>query len=97
MVGSGPRHRAAGLIPEGRPCGPRPSAVSRTTGSEAPRWPDLRAAAQCRRPQFAVRELFRRTNVSTKNRVCMYVCMHVCMYACMHACKDDDEEDDDDK
>ena len=50
MVPGGRRHRAAGLIPEGRPCGPRPSAVSRTTGSEAPRWPDLRAAAQCRRP-----------------------------------------------
>ena len=50
MVGSGRRHRAAGPIPEGRPSGPRPSAVSRTTGSEAPRWPDLRAAAPCRRP-----------------------------------------------
>ena len=45
MVGSGPRHRAAGLIPEGRPSGPRPSAVSRTTGSDAPRWPDLHADA----------------------------------------------------
>ena len=36
---------AAGPIPEGRPSGPRPSAVSRTTGSEAPRWPDLHADA----------------------------------------------------
>ena len=45
MVGSGRRHRAAGPIPEGRPSGPRPSAVSRTTGSEAPRWPDLHADA----------------------------------------------------
>ena len=33
-------YRAAGPVPEGRPSGPRPSAVSRTTGSEAPRWPD---------------------------------------------------------
>ena len=41
MVGGGRRHRAAGPIPEGRPSGPRPSAVSRTTGFEAPRhsWP----------------------------------------------------------
>ena len=46
----------------------------------------LRAAAQCRRPQFAVRELFRRTNVSTKNRVSLYVCMQVCMHACMYVC-----------
>ena len=37
MVGGGRRHRAAGPVPEGRPSGPRPSAVSRTTGSEAPR------------------------------------------------------------
>ena len=36
MVGGGRRHRAAGPVPEGRPSGPRPSAVSRTTGSEAP-------------------------------------------------------------
>ena len=40
MVGGGRRHRAAGPVPEGRPSEPRPSAVSRTTGSEAPRWPD---------------------------------------------------------
>ena len=32
----GRRHRAAGPIPEGRPCGPRPSAMSRTTGSGPP-------------------------------------------------------------
>ena len=36
MVGGGRRHRAAGPVPEGRPSGPRPSAVSRTTGSGAP-------------------------------------------------------------
>ena len=47
---------------------------------------NLRAAAQCRRPQFAVRELFIRTNVSTKNRVSLYVCMQVCMHACMYVC-----------
>ena len=33
MVGGGRRHGADCLIPEGRPCGPRPLAVSRTTGS----------------------------------------------------------------
>ena len=46
----------------------------------------LKAAAQCRRPHFAVRELFRRTNVSTKKRVSLYVCMQVCMHACMYVC-----------
>ena len=35
MVGGGSA-AADGLIPEGRPCGPRPSAMSRTTGSGPP-------------------------------------------------------------
>ena len=46
----GRRHRAAGPIPEGRPSGPRPSAVSRTTGSEACRWPDYTLTRHSRPP-----------------------------------------------